>query len=122
MRSGSDIRPDADCFATISAESVDYAVMENTDRAAMIDVSMGWSDIGNWDALLRERNPANEPNVVVGPGEILGATGSMIDSDGPHVTLIGVDDTVVVVDGDDVLVVARDAAQRIGEASRCTNS
>ena len=52
----------------------------------------------------------------------MGATGSMIDSDGPHVTLIGVDDTVVVVDGDDVLVVARDAAQRIGEASRCTNS
>jgi len=122
VRSGSDMRPDADCFATICAESVDYAVMENTDRAAMIDVSMGWSDIGNWDALLRERNPANEPNVVVGPGEILGAAGSMIDSDGPHVTLIGVDDTVVVVDGDDVLVVARDAAQRIGEASRCTNS
>jgi hypothetical protein len=45
----------------------------------------------------------------------------MIDTDGPHVTLVGADDTVVVVDGSDILVVARKAVQRIGEASRCKN-
>ena len=43
----------------------------------------------------------------------------MIDSDGPHVTLVGADDIVVVVNGDDVLVAARSAVQRVGEASRC---
>ena len=43
----------------------------------------------------------------------------MIDSDGPHVTLIGADDIVVVVDRDDVLVTSRNAVQRVGEASRC---
>jgi len=120
-RSAEDIRPDADSFAAITAESVDYAVMENTDSAAMVDVSMGWSDIGNWDALFSERKSAAEPNVIVGPGEIIGATGSMIDTDGPHVTLVGADDTVVVVDGNDILVVARKAVQRVGEASRCKN-
>lgn len=116
---GEGLRPDFDCFGRIDKESVDYAVMENTDRAAMVDVSMGWSDIGNWDALLSQRERDSDRNVIVGRGEILGAKGAMIDSDGPHVTIIGVDDVVVVVDGDDVLVTARSAVQRVGEASRC---
>lgn len=116
---GQVFRPEAASFRAISGESIDYAVMENTDRAAMVDVAMGWSDIGNWDTLLRERLPEGADNVVVGPGEIIDAKGSMIDSDGPHVTVIGADDVVVVVSGDDILVAARDAAQRVGEASRC---
>jgi hypothetical protein len=45
----------------------------------------------------------------------------MIDSDGPHVTLIGADNIVVVVDGEDILVTNRNAVQRVGEASRCKN-
>ena len=116
-----DFRPDPDHFATITPESVDYAIMENTDRAAMVDVSMGWSDIGNWDALLHQRKTADDDNVIVGPGEIIGAQGAMIDSDGPHVTLIGADNIVVVVDGEDILVTNRNAVQRVGEASRCKN-
>ena len=87
----------------------------------MVDVSMGWSDIGNWDALLHQRKTADDDNVIVGPGEIIGAQGAMIDSDGPHVTLIGADNIVVVVDGEDILVTNRNAVQRVGEASRCKN-
>ena len=113
------IRPNDAHFATVEGESVDYAIMENTDRAAMVDVSMGWSDIGNWDALFQKRLSPSQENVITGPGEIIGARGSMIDSDGAHVTLVGADDVVVVVNGDDVLVAARSAVQRVGEASRC---
>ncbi len=113
------IRPDDALFAAVEGESVDYAIMENTDRAAMVDVSMGWSDIGNWDALFQQRLSPSQENVIAGPGEIIDAKGSMIDSDGPHVTLVGADDVVVVVNGDDVLVSARSAVQRVGEASRC---
>ncbi|KWV96273.1 mannose-1-phosphate guanylyltransferase [Erythrobacter sp. AP23] len=116
---GATIHPDQESFAEIRGESVDYAVMENTDHAAMVDVSMGWSDIGNWDALFRERQLPSDDNVIVGPGEVIGATGVMIDSDGPHVTLIGANDLVVVVDGEDILVTARGAVQRVREASRC---
>ncbi len=43
--------PDPAPFARIEGESIDYAVMEETDRAAMVPVSMGWSDIGDWRAL-----------------------------------------------------------------------
>nr|WP_247711825.1 mannose-1-phosphate guanylyltransferase [Qipengyuania qiaonensis] len=113
------IKPDAASFAKVNGESVDYAVMENTDRAAVVDVSMGWSDIGNWDALFEERKRPDEDNVVVGQGEIIGAKGAMIDSDRAHVTLIGADNVVVVVDGDDILVTTRDAVQRVAEAERC---
>ncbi|WP_324827114.1 mannose-1-phosphate guanylyltransferase [Qipengyuania zhejiangensis] len=118
-RASGHIRPDEPTFAGIKGESVDYAVMENTDRAAMVDVAMGWSDIGNWDALMSKRSSDENGNVVCGPGETIGSTGVMIDSDGPHVTVIGATDLVVIVDGDDVLVTARDAVQRVGEASRC---
>ena len=121
VKDSMDIRPDAQCFEAVDKESVDYAIMENTERAAMVDVSMGWSDIGNWDALLSQREQDAANNAIVGPGEILGAKGTMIDSDGPHVTVIGVDDVVVVVDGEDVLVTARSAVQRVGDASRCKN-
>lgn len=111
--------PDAGAFGAIAGESVDYAVMENTDRAAMVDVSMGWSDIGNWDALMSKRSADGDGNVVLGSGEIIGASGTMIDTDGPHVTVVGASDTVVVVDGEDILVASRSAVQRVGEASRC---
>lgn len=113
------VRPGETQFARVVGESVDYAVMENTDRAAVVDVSMGWSDIGNWGALFEERKQPGNENVIVGPGEIIGASGAMIDSDGAHVTLIGADNIVVVIDGDDVLVTSRDAAQRVAEAKRC---
>ncbi len=121
-RDGETIRPEAAEFAKVEKESVDYAVMENTQRAAMVDVSMGWSDIGNWDALVEQRGSGTQDNVVVGPGEIIGSSGTMIDSDGPHVTVVGADNIVVVVDGDDVLVVSRDAVQRVGEAKRCSGT
>lgn len=116
---GDALRPDADLFAAIDGESVDYAVMENTERAAMVDAAMGWSDIGNWDALLQKREADDAANVVIGNGEIIGASGTMIDSDGPHVTVVGADNIVVVVDGEDILVTTRAAVQRVGEASRC---
>ena len=93
--------------------------MENTDSAAVVDVSMGWSDIGNWDALYGERAEAKDANVIIGPGEIIGASGTMIDSDGPHVTVVGADNLVIVVDKDDIMVASRDAAQQVSQASRC---
>ena len=113
------IFPEATAFASIAGESIDYAVMENTDRAAMVDVAMGWSDIGNWSAIHALRDTDEHDNIIRGPGEILGASGSMIDSDGPHVTIIGASNIVVVVDGDDIVVSAREAAQDVGKAARC---
>ncbi|MFA6218259.1 MAG: mannose-1-phosphate guanylyltransferase [Erythrobacter sp.] len=113
--------PQREAFAAIAAESVDYAVMENATRVAMVDAAMGWSDIGNWDALASRRETDAGGNIIVGPGEVVDGRGTMIDSDGPNVAVVGLDNVVVVVDGNDVLVVSRDAAQAVGRVTRCKN-
>ena len=110
--------PNAEIFTAIEGESVDYALMENTDRAAMVDVAMGWSDIGSWDSIYSLRASDDAENIIVGTGEIIDATGSMIDSDKAFVTIVGADNIVVVVDGEDILVADRNTAQKVGMASR----
>jgi mannose-1-phosphate guanylyltransferase/mannose-1-phosphate guanylyltransferase/mannose-6-phosphate isomerase len=60
---GMRFHPDRDAFARVPSESVDYAVMENTDRAAMVPAVMAWSDIGNWQALHRIATKRAMPSV-----------------------------------------------------------
>ena len=118
---GTRFHPDAEAFAAIESESVDYAVMENTDRAAMVPASMGWSDIGNWDALhtALERDAAG--NTVRGRGELVDCRNVLVDSDGPRVSVIGLEDVIVVVDGDEVLVTTRAGTQKVGKLDGAAN-
>ncbi len=111
---GGVFHPDADDFAHVEAESVDYAVMEKTDRAAMVPVRMGWSDIGNWQALRDARSRDDDGNVIVGKAELVDCRNVLIESDGPRVSAIGLDDVMIVVDGDEVLVTTADGAQKVG--------
>lgn len=106
--------PAVEPFAAIKGESIDYAVMENTDHAAVVAAEMGWSDIGDWNALMAARGTDGEGNAVQGPADLLDAHGVMVDSDGPRVSVVGLDDVIVVVDGNEVLVLSRDAAQAVG--------
>lgn len=111
--------PDAPAFSAIDPDSVDYAVMENSASAAVVEADMGWSDIGNWEALRDARANAGtldaDGNSVLGKGELIDCKNVMIDSDGPRVSVIGLDDVVVVVDGDEVLVVSATGAQQVGK-------
>lgn len=107
--------PAAEPFAAITGESIDYAVMENTQQAAVVAADMGWSDIGDWNALMAARDADAAGNVVRGPADIVGGSGVMVDSDGPRVSVVGLDDVIVVVDKGEVLVIARDAAQAVGK-------
>lgn len=109
-------RPGAEAFVSMAGESVDYAVMEHTDRAAVVPADMGWSDIGDWAALMdaRAAEADNHGNIVRGRGHCVASSSVMIDSDGPRVSVLGAEDLVVVVRGDEILVVSRDAAQGVG--------
>jgi mannose-1-phosphate guanylyltransferase/mannose-6-phosphate isomerase len=107
--------PDAEAFAGIVAESIDYAVMEEVKDAAVVPVSMGWSDIGNWPALHEVRNGGDPGNVTLGPSELMDCRNVMTDSDGPRVSVIGMEDVIVVVDGDEVLVTTSAGAHRVGQ-------
>lgn len=112
---GARFHPDAASFATIAGESVDYAVMENTDRAAMVPARMDWSDIGNWQALHAARPRDAAGNSVRGTAELVDCRNMLVETDGPRVSVIGLEGVIVVVDGDEVLVTSADGAQKVGK-------
>ncbi|MCP5387210.1 MAG: mannose-1-phosphate guanylyltransferase [Novosphingobium sp.] len=107
--------PGAAQFAAIVSESVDYAVMENTAHAAMVPAAMGWSDIGNWDALHAAREHDAAGNSLRGTAELVGCRNVLVDTDGPRVSAIGLEDVMIVVDGNEVLVTTRAGAQQVGK-------
>ena len=118
---GRAFHPDAAAFSAVMGESVDYAVMENTSRAAMVPVAMGWSDIGNWQALRDALQGDAAGNRVQGPAELVECRNVLASSDGPRISVIGLNDVVVIVDGDDVLVTSIAGAQLVGKLSGAVN-
>lgn len=118
---GARFHPGAEAFARIESESVDYAVMENTTRAAMVPAAMAWSDIGNWQALHAALPHDDAGNAVRGAAELVDCRGVLVDTDGPRVSVIGLDDVIVVVDGGEVLVTTKAGAQLVGKLSGAIN-
>lgn len=106
--------PDAASFADVPGESIDYAVMEKTDRAAVVPVDMGWSDIGNWQALRDARAADERGNRVEGAADLIDCNNVLVETDGPRVSAIGLSDVCIVVNGDEVLVTSADGAQKVG--------
>lgn len=120
---GQRFHPDAATFAEVPSVSVDYAVMENTQRAAMVPADMDWSDIGNWQALHEALHRDEDGNSVRGSGEVemVDCRNVLVDSDGPRVSVIGLEDVVVVVDGDDIMITTIAGVQKVGSLSGAKN-
>ena len=112
---GWQVHPAAEPFAKIAGESIDYAVMEATARAAVVAADMGWSDIGNWDALMTARGADGDGNHVRGPADLIDCRNVMVESDRQRVSVIGLEDVIVVVNGEEVLVTSRAGAQAVGK-------
>ena len=109
------LRLEPEAFARSPAKSIDYAVMEKTDRAAVVEGDFRWSDIGSWDALF-DITPHNaDGNVVQGPVVTVDATGCVVHSDGKLTAVVGVDDLVVVSTSDAVMVIPRARSQEVKE-------
>jgi mannose-1-phosphate guanylyltransferase/mannose-1-phosphate guanylyltransferase/mannose-6-phosphate isomerase len=121
QQDGIHFHPDAAAFARIEGESVDYAVMENTSRAAMVPAAMAWSDIGNWQALHEALDQDADGNAMRGPAELVDCANVLVDSDGPRVSVIGARDLIVVVDKGEVLVCTAAGAQKVGKLSGAVN-
>lgn len=105
-------------FADAPRISLDYALLEKTDRASVLPVAFGWSDLGAWDAVA--------DHVPSGPAAVVDGQGVWVDApDGVSVGVVGLSDVVVVVRDGAVLVCARDAAQgvrRVAEAVQRASS
>ena len=97
-------RLDADAFAASPEISVDYAIFEKTDKAAVAPATFQWSDLGAWGSIWKDSDKDAGGNVASGPHTIEGASNSLVVSEGAHVALQGVDDVAVVATPDAVYV------------------
>jgi mannose-1-phosphate guanylyltransferase/mannose-6-phosphate isomerase len=108
------IRLDPEAFTRAPNDSIDYAVMEKTARAAVVPVGCGWSDIGSWDALWMAADKDANGNHLEGDVMALDTNGSLVRSHDRHlVATIGLDDVVVVTTPDATLVARRDRSQDV---------
>jgi mannose-1-phosphate guanylyltransferase/mannose-1-phosphate guanylyltransferase/mannose-6-phosphate isomerase len=99
------VRLDAEAFAKAPNISIDYALMEKTDRAAIVPCSIGWNDVGAWSALWEIRDQDADNNVLLGDVIAHDSTGSYVHSHRRLTALVGVRD-LIVVDTEDALLVA----------------
>jgi len=106
-------RLDAQAFADCPAESIDYAVMEHTTKAAVVPVSMDWNDLGSWRAVWEASGPGEDGNVLVGDVIAEDVTGSYIRSESRLVAAVGLQDVVIVETGDGVMVAHKDRSQDV---------
>jgi len=108
------VRVDKEAFAKVPEDSIDYAVMEKTARAAVVPVSCGWSDIGSWSALWLAGERDADGNLREGDTLAVNTHNSLLRSHDRHlVATVGVENLVVVTTPDATLVAHRDAAQDV---------
>ena len=107
------LRLDHAAFLSAPQKSIDYAVMERTDRAAVVEGHFRWSDIGSWDAVFAIGVRDASGNVLRGPAVASGAENCLIHAEDRLTAVIGVRDLVVVTTVDAVLVVPRARAEEV---------
>lgn len=100
-------------FAECPADSIDYAVMEHTDKGAVVPLAAGWSDIGSW-ASLRDALPRDEKgNAVRGAAVIENCQNCLVVTGDRRLVVAGLHNTIVVDSGDAVLVMADHESQSL---------
>ena len=115
---------DASAFARAPSLSIDHAVMERTDHAAVVPVDMAWNDVGSWPALHGIADGDSDGNVIQGDVLHEGVSNSYLRSEGRLLAAVGVDHITVVATDDAVLVAGVDSAgavSRVVERMRREN-
>lgn len=108
------IRVDADTFSQSPDDSIDYAVMEKTELAAMVSLDAGWSDVGSWSSLWETAEDKDDNgNATVGDVLLTDVNDSYINAEERLVAAVGVDDLVIVETKDAVLVANKSKVQDI---------
>jgi mannose-1-phosphate guanylyltransferase / mannose-6-phosphate isomerase len=104
---------DSEAFASAPKKSIDYAVIERTDKLALAPADIGWSDVGAWDAVWELSDRDASGNSVRGQGVVLDGRNVHVRSDEHLTAVVGVDDVIVVTTQDAVLVVSRDQSHKV---------
>jgi mannose-1-phosphate guanylyltransferase / mannose-6-phosphate isomerase len=107
------MRLDREEFSRCPAISIDYAVMEKTDRAAVVPADIGWSDVGSWSVLWERGKKDDDGNVIIGDVLVEDGKRNFVRSDAGLVTALGVNDLIIVATNDAVLVTSQERDQDV---------
>jgi len=107
------LRIDASAFAKSPSDSIDYAVMEKTDSAAVVPLDAGWSDVGSWSSLHDGLDRDASGNALRGDVLSVDTEGSFVLAESRLVATVGLKDHVVVETKDAVLVAPKDRVQDV---------
>lgn len=117
---------DEKLYDEVPSESVDYAVLEpasiKTYDLKMLSLETEWSDVGSWDAVWEINQKNERENVVLGNAVEFNSNNCLIKSTSRLVTLVEVDDLIVVETGDAVLVTKRNQSQHVKRAVEIINN
>jgi len=105
--------PAKDDFLVCPSDSIDYAIMENTEAAMMIPLDVGWSDVGDWSSLHDARESDASGNTLDGDVIAHDCKDSFIRAENMLVAAVGVENIVIVQTKNSVLVINKDRAQDI---------
>lgn len=100
-------------FSEMPEISIDYALMEKSDRVAMLPLELSWSDIGSWDNVYEMLEKDAQNNVTQGDVYPTDTYGSLIYAESRMVSTIGVEDLLVIETEDVVLIANKDESQRV---------
>ncbi len=106
-------RVNAELFEKCPSESVDYAVMEKTDKAAVVALDAGWSDIGSWSALWDVSTKDETGNSLTGDVIARDTANTLVRADSRLVATVGVDNLVIIETKDALLVAHKDKVQDV---------
>jgi mannose-1-phosphate guanylyltransferase/mannose-6-phosphate isomerase len=104
---------DAECFAAIPADSIDYAVMEKADAVAVVACDIGWSDVGSWDAVSGLSAADHEGNRMVGEAMMIDTKNTYIHSEDRLVAALGIENMIIIDTPDALLVTDHDHVQDV---------
>ena len=111
--SEADLAPLAAAYKKLPKISIDHAVLETSTNIGVIPANIGWQDIGSWDALSRSFTPDQHGNLLFGDGLLLDSVNTTIDTDGPFVAALGLNNHVVVSSGGAILVCPKERSQEV---------
>ena len=107
------VRLDRDAFTRVPGDSIDYAVMERTREAAVVEARFAWSDVGSWNELWSIGKKDANGNVTHGDVLLSGTTNSYVRSEGRLIAAVGAADMVIVETADAVLVARKEQADEL---------
>jgi len=100
-------------FAKSPSDSIDYAVMEKTEKASVVPLNLSWSDVGAWDAVWDESGKDAQGNALLGDVMSHDTRNSFVKSTSRMVATVGITDLVVVETPDAVLIAHKDKSQDV---------